>query len=296
MQQSNYNNRQALSPSELILNPDGSVYHIALKSEHVKDNVIVVGDMGRVDRIARHFDQVDHTIQNREFYTKVGQYKGTEITVMSTGIGTDNIDIAINELDVAANIDPDARSFKEQKRSLNIIRIGTSGALQEDVAVDSFVASQYGLGLDGLLNYYESSFDKNEIALRDAFIYHTTYPTRLTKPYVVEGDQDLRLKIGYGMTMGMTATACGFYAPQGRVLRLDLAYPDLNKNMTSFKWDDVRVTNYEMETAALYGLGALLGHKTVTVCAIIANRLSKQYSQDYKKTVDGLIETVLDRL
>ena len=293
---SNFKRSGQIPPSELILNADGSAYHIVLKAEHVKENVLLVGDMGRVHRIARHFDKVEYSIQNREFFTKVGTYKGKEITVMSTGIGTDNIDIAINELDVAVNIDVDKRSFKENKRKLNLIRIGTSGALQEDVEVDSFVASKYGLGLDGLLNFYETKYSKDEKALRDAFIYHCAYPQRLTRPYIVEGNQDLRLKIGYGMTMGITATASGFYAPQGRILRLELEYDDLIKKINSFEWNDERVTNFEMETSALYGLGSLLGHNTLTVCAIIANRLKGEFSKDYKKTVDGLIETVLDRI
>ncbi len=296
MRPTTYKQTGEIAPSELILNEDGSAYHIALRDEHVMDNVILVGDMGRVDLIAKHFDSVDHVRKNREFYSKVGKYKGKEITVLSTGIGTDNIDIVINELDVAVNIDVKKRQFRQEKRSLNLIRIGTSGALQEDVPVDSFVASKYGLGFDGLLNFYETKFDKDEIALRDALIYHCAYPQRLTKPYIVESDQDLRLKVGYGMTMGITATASGFYAPQGRVLRLALQYEDLLEKYTSFKWNDERITNFEMETAALYGLGSMLGHKTLTVCAIIANRLRGEYSADYHKTVEGLIETVLDRL
>ncbi|MFT4660979.1 MAG: uridine phosphorylase [Patiriisocius sp.] len=296
MQASNYNRIGELAKSELILNKDGSAYHISLRDEHVKENVIVVGDMGRVERVSKHFDTVTDTIHNREFFTKIGVYKGKEITVMSTGIGTDNIDIAVHELDVAVNIDPIKREFREKKRSLNIIRIGTSGALQEDIEVDSFVAGKYGLGFDGLLNFYDVKYDKEEISLRDAFIYHSAYPERLTKPYIVESNQDLRLKIAYGMTMGITATASGFYGPQGRILRLPLKYEELNSAYTSFEWKGERITNFEMETSALYGLSSLLGHNAVTVCAIIANRLRGEFSADYKKTVDGLIETVLDRL
>jgi len=296
MKLSKYNQSGELAPSELILNADGSVYHLGLKNEHVKDDVIVVGDMARVDLIAKHFDRTIATIQNREFYTKVGVYGGKEITVMSTGIGTDNIDIAIQELDVAVNIDVAKRSFKEHKRSLNIIRIGTSGALQEDIPVDSFVAGKYGLGFDGLLNFYEAEYDKNEIALRDAFIFHSTYPSRLQKPYVVESDQDLRLKVGRGMTMGITATASGFYGPQARILRLGLKYDELHPTYSTFEWQDERITNFEMETSALYGLSSMLGHKAVTVCAVIANRQRREYSKDYKKTIGHLIETILDRI
>lgn len=286
----------ALESSELVLNPDGSLYHIALRPEQIEDNVIVVGDPGRVDLIATFLEGVGPSIRNREFYTKTGSFNGSRITVMSTGIGTDNIDIAINELDAAVNIDLNTREVKSEKRTLNIIRLGTSGALQEDIPVDTCVASKFGLGFDGLLNYYKTEYTKTERSLRDAFIYDTTYPMNLAKPYVVESDQDLRLKIAPGLVQGITATASGFYAPQGRVLRLQLAHPELNKDFTAFRWGDERVTNYEMETSALYGLGRSLGHRTCTVCAIIANRLRKEYSKDYKATVKLMIGEVLERL
>jgi uridine phosphorylase len=285
-----------IAASELVLNPDGSVYHLALHEEHVKDYVLLVGDPGRVDLITSMMDKVTAQAHNREFYTKVASYNGMQITVMSTGIGTDNIDIAINELDAAVNIDLKNRSIKSEKRSLNLIRLGTSGALQEDIPVDSLVASKFGLGFDGLMNYYQWKPTKEEISLRDAFIHHMAYPMDLAKPYIVESNQDLRLKISAAYESGITATASGFYAPQGRVLRIPLAHQDLNENLSSFEWNKERITNYEMETSALYGLSRALGHNACTVCAIIANRKRGEYSKDYKTTVKRMIAEVLERL
>ncbi|NND93779.1 MAG: nucleoside phosphorylase [Flavobacteriales bacterium] len=286
----------SLESSELVLNPDGSLYHIALRPNQVNDDVIVVGDPGRVDLIATFLDSVSSGIQNREFYTRVGSYNGTRLTVMSTGIGTDNIDIAINELDAAVNIDLQKRVPKEFRRSLRIIRLGTSGALQEDIKVDTCVSSKYGLGLDGLMNYYQVEFTSSERSLRDAFIFDTTYPLNLAKPYVVESDVDLRLRIAPDLVQGITATASGFYAPQGRVLRIPLAHPGLNQSFTEFSWNNQQIVNYEMETSALYGLGRRLGHRTCTVCAVIANRLRKEYSKDYQATIRSMVAEVLERL
>ena len=285
-----------IAPSELVLNPDGSVYHLALKENQVMDSVILVGDPGRVDLIASYADKVLSETHNREFYTKVIRYNGSDITVMSTGIGTDNIDIAINELDAVVNIDLEKRMIKPEKRSLNLIRLGTSGAMQEDIPVDTLVASKYGLGFDGLMNYYQWNPSKDEISLRDAFMFHTAYPMELAKPYIVESDQDLRLRIAPALISGITATASGFYAPQGRVLRVGLSHPDLNEDISSFSWMDERVTNYEMETSALYGLGRTLGHRTCTICAIIANRKRREYSKDYKLVVKQMVTEVLERL
>ncbi|NNC83533.1 MAG: nucleoside phosphorylase [Flavobacteriales bacterium] len=286
----------ALESSELVLNPDGSLYHIALLPHHVKDHVIVVGDPGRVDLIASFLDTVEATVSNREYYTKVGRYRGMDLTIMSTGIGTDNIDIAINELDAAVNIDLEKREVKTELRSLNIVRLGTCGALQEDIQVDQAVVSKYGLGFDGLLNFYSVDQTKDEISIRDAFIYDTAYPMPLAKPYIIEGDQDLRLKIAPGLLSGITATASGFYAPQGRSLRLDLEYPEMNRSLREFKWKEERIINFEMETSALYGLSRALGHQACTVCAVIANRLRKEYSRDYKATVKEMVGEVLERL
>ncbi|MBL4652794.1 MAG: nucleoside phosphorylase [Flavobacteriales bacterium] len=286
-----------IPPSELIINPDNSIYHIKLREEHVADNVIVVGDQGRVELISSFFDKIEVKIQSREFVTHVGEYKGKKITVMSTGIGTDNIDIAISELDAAVNIDLEKRQVKETKRKLNIIRIGTSGALQEDIPVDGYLLSEYGLGLDGLMHHYEFEHSDHEKKLLVAFNQQVTWNSNLPAPYIVEASESLfnRLKTDE-MHTGITATASGFYGPQGRELRLKPINSWLNEELTAFSFNKNRITNFEMETSALFGLGKLLGHDCVTVCAIIANRIRKEYSKDYKKTIKELVEIVLDRL
>ena len=285
-----------IADSELILNPDGSIYHIMLKPEHLADTVIVVGDQQRVQAISKYFDKIEYKIQHREFVTHTGYYNNKRITVLSTGIGTDNIDIVINELDAVVNIDLETRTIKPDLRSLDIIRLGTSGALQPDIPVDSFVISSHGLGLDGLMNFYNPKTLIFENELTNEFIKQTQWGSDLQKPYIVKGSQKLMDKLGEGLIKGITATASGFYGPQGRVLRIDLAYPELNEKIEAFKFKDYRITNFEMETSALYGLGASLGHNTITICDIIANRLSKQYSMDYKASVEKLIQLVLERL
>lgn len=287
---------KAYAPSELILNDRGGLYHIGLTPDQVADDVIVVGDPARVKLISAHFDKVEAEVSNREYFTQVGRYNGRRITVMSTGIGTDNIDIAINELDAAVNIDLVHRRPLAETRSLRIIRLGTSGALQADIPVDTIVASEYGLGFDGLMNYYRHDFTDREISYRDAFIYHTSYPMQLAKPYLVEGDLDLRLLIGGDRTTGITATACGFYAPQGRQLRAEMSHPEMNQLITSFSYKEERITNYEMETSALFGLSKMLGHRPATLCAIIANRIRGEYSADYSIVVKKMIAETLERL
>lgn len=282
--------------SELVLNPDGSVYHIRLKAEHIADKVIVVGDQGRVARITKHFTNVEPEIHNREFYTQSGEYKGQRITVMSTGIGPDNIDISINELDAAINIDPETRMIRENLRSLDIVRIGTCGALQEDLPVDSFVVSEYGMGMDGLLHYYHHQPNIEEATLTRAFVKQTGWNPDLSTPYFVRGGEELVKTLAEGWHKGITATAPGFYGPQGRVLRLPVSNNQINEQLTAFEHNGLRITNFEMETSALYGLGTMLGHRTATVCAIIANRIRMEFSKDYKKTVDSLIVEVLERL
>jgi len=282
--------------SELILNPDGSVYHIKLHPEQLANTIIVVGDQHRVEQISTYFDRIDFKVQNREFVTHTGEYRGKRITALSTGIGTDNIDIVINELDALVNIDLKNRISKNDLTSLNIIRIGTSGALQSDIPVDSFVMSSHGLGFDGLLNFYKPQLNIFESAIADAFIKHANWNKDLAKPYVVKASDELVLKLGKGLTQGITATACGFYGPQGRELRIPLAIPDLNEKIETFRINEKRITNFEMETSALYGLCAVLGHKALTICDIIANRQTKQYSKNYKKSVDQLIQLVLERL
>lgn len=285
-----------IAPSELIVNPDGSIYHLKLKPEHIAQNVIVVGDPGRVDLISSKFDSIEHKIQNREFITHTGFYKGKRITVIATGIGTDNIDIVLNELDAAVNIDLEKRTVKEIHTRLNIIRIGTSGALQKDIPVDSFVASTYGLGLDGLLPFYKGLSDINEKELTQEFIAQTKWNNEFNRPYIVKGSDELIQKIAFDFHQGITATANGFYGPQGRMLRLELQRNDLNELLNQFNYKNYRITNFEMETSALYGLGKLLGHNTCTVCAIVANRMAQQYSKDYKSAVEKLITIVLERL
>lgn len=287
---------QRIAPSELVLNPNGSVYHIGLKPEHVMDTVIVVGDPARVRLITDMMDHVRFENHNREFFTRVASYKGRDFTVMSTGIGTDNIDIAINELDAAVNIDLEKRIQKDDTRRLDIIRMGTSGALQEDIPVDTVVASEFGLGFDGVMHYYDSETTKEERSIRDAFIYDSAYPMELAKPYIIKGDLDLRLRVAPDKTRGITATATGFYGPQGRSLRLSLKHPQLNDVMSAFEYQGHRITNYEMETSALFGIGRSLGHRCATICAIIANRLRKEYSKDYKKTVRSMVGEALERL
>ncbi len=285
-----------IAESELIVNPDGSIYHLHLRPEHIADDIIVVGDPQRVEIISRYFDKIEHKISNREFVTHTGTIGNKRITALATGIGTDNIDIVMNELDAIVNIDLEKRRAKETHHSLNIIRLGTSGALQEDIPVDSFVFSQFGLGLDGLLNFYEDRDKVIDHELTEAFYDYSQWNKDLAKPYIVPASMELENKISEGMFKGITATAPGFYGPQGRVLRLPLMQKNINSSLENFSYRGHRVTNFEMETSALYGLGAMLGHNTATVCAIIANRYAKTFSKDYKKTVVKLIETLLERL
>lgn len=288
--------QKPIAETELILNPNGSVYHLKLLPENLADDVIVVGDQGRVETISALFETIDCKIQNREFVTHTGTYKGKRITALSTGIGTDNIDIVLNELDALVNIDLVSRTIRTQKKSLNIIRIGTSGALQADIDVDSFVASSHGMGFDGLLNYYAGRDLCDEPLVAEAFMKHAGWLKGLPYPYVVKASSKLMKQIAFDMKSGITATAPGFYGPQGRQLRLAPALVDLNEKLGSFEHESGRVTNFEMETSALYGLGQLLGHECLTVCAIIANRVKREYSKDYHPTIEKLIHTVLERL
>lgn len=285
-----------IAETELILNANGSVYHLQLLPEHITENIIIVGDQGRVETVSRYFDTIDFKIQNREFITHGGTFKGKRVMVLSSGIGTDNIDILINELDAAVNIDLKTRTLKKEHTKLNIVRIGTSGALQKDIAVDSFVVSKYGLGFDGLLNYYLDLPSINDNGVSEAFIKQTNWNKNLPYPYAVKGSETLINNIGFDMVKGITATAPGFYGPQGRKLRLTPWVEDFNQQLTDFQYLDNRITNFEMETSALYGLGGLLGHETCTVCAIIANRVAKQYSKNYHAAVEQLIQLVLERL
>lgn len=289
-------NTLPVEPSELIVNADGSAYHLAVRPDQLAETVIVVGDQNRVAQVSKHFDSIEFQISNREFITHTGKYKGKRVTVMSTGIGTDNIDIVLNELDALVNFDLSTRMIRKEKKSLRIVRLGTSGSLQENIPVDSAVVSQYAIGFDGVLPFYQTAYESDELDLTSNFIKHTGWNTNLNPPYAVRADQELFNLLSPGNFTGITATANGFYGPQGRVLRLSPAMPDLNEKFNTFQWKNLKLTNYEMETSALYGLSGLLGHKACTICAIIANRYIKAYSKDYHKTIDVLIEQILNRL
>lgn len=285
-----------IQSSELILNPDGSVYHLNLLPENIAHNIIFVGDQNRVEKITQSFDSIEFSTQKREFKTQTGTLKGKRITVMSTGIGPDNIDIVMNELDALVNIDLKTRQPKENLTSLNIIRIGTSGSLQADIPVDSFVMSKFGLGLDNMLRSYLIDAVSNH-GMEDAFIKHTNWDLRKGKPYAIYCSESLESLIESDrMHKGITATAGGFYGPQGRVLRLDIQDPMLNNTMDNFSFEGNRITNLEMETAAIYGLSALLGHQALSLNAIIANRASGTFSADPYKAVDELIAYTLKKL
>ncbi len=285
-----------IEESELIVNPDGSIYHLHIRPEQLADDIIVVGDPQRVEIISNYFDTIECKVSNREFVTHTGTINGKRITALATGIGTDNIDIVMNELDAVVNIDLEKRQLKEKTKSLNIVRLGTSGALQEHIPVDSFVFSTYGLGLDGLLNYYAGRDTVIDQEMTQAFVDYAQWEKDFSRPYIIRSSKALEERISGGMFKGITATAPGFYGPQGRELRLPLAHPEVNELLQGFKYKDNLITNFEMETSAIYGLGSLLGHNTATVCAIIANRYNKTFSADYKKTVVKLIEELLSKL
>ena len=285
-----------IASSELILNPDGSVYHLNLLPENVANDIIFVGDQNRVEKITQFFDKIEFSTQKREFKTQTGIFKGKRITVMSTGIGPDNIDIVMNELDALVNIDLKTRLPKETLTSLNIIRIGTSGSLQADIPCDSFVLSKIGLGLDNMLRSYLVDQVSN-LEIENAFVKHTNWDLQKGKPYAISCSEVLEKLIESDqMHKGITATAGGFYGPQGRVLRLNIQDQELNSKMDSFQFEDNKITNLEMETAAIYGLGKLLGHNCLSLNAIIANRATGTFSDDPYKAVDELIAYTLDKL
>ena len=285
-----------IKSSELILNPDGSVYHLNLKPENIAHDIIFVGDPDRVEKITQFFDSIEFSIQKREFKTQTGIYKGKRLTVLSTGIGPDNIDIVVNELDALVNIDLNTRQPKEKLTSLNIIRIGTSGSIQADIPVDSFVLSQFGIGLDNMLR----SYIVDEITHKDieeAFITQTEWNLQKGRPYAIACSEVLEKRIESNqMHKGITCTVGGFYGPQGRVLRLPIQDSDLNSKMDHFQFNGNRITNLEMETTAIYGLSALLGHHALSLNAIIANRATGTFSEDPTKAVDELIAYTLDKL
>ena len=286
----------SIKESELILNPDGSVYHLNLKPNDIANTVIFVGDQDRVKKITKHFDTIEVDKQKREFKTQTGTYKGKRISVISTGIGPDNIDIVLNELDALINIDLNTREPKENLTSLNIIRIGTSGSLQDDRPVDSFVISTHGLDLNAMLHTYQITPVTNP-DIEEAFIKHTNWYSNKGRPLIINNYKGLEKKFESEQTFkGITATAGGFYGPQGRVLRLPLQDSKLNSKMDSFRYKELRITNLEMETSVIYGLSKLLGHKALSINAIIANRANSTFSKNPGLVVENLIKYALDRM
>lgn len=285
-----------IHPSELVLNPDGSIYHLALKPEQISKKIIVAGDPHRIATISSKFDQIECKVENREFVTHTGTYKGERITALATGIGTDNIDIVLNELDALVNIDLEKREVKEELTSLEIVRIGTCGSIQEEVTADEVVVSTHAIGLDGLMNFYEFEMNAEEQNIFSEFKKQTNWRSEFNNPYLVKGDTSLIERIGEGFHKGITMTANGFYAPQGRKLRLKPRHEQVNEDLRKFNFGGHKVVNYEMETSALYGLCNLMGHKACTVCVVVANRYANSFSKDYKPIISKLIDDVLDRL
>ncbi len=285
-----------LKSSELVLANDGSMYHIHLTDEHIADTVFLVGDPGRVAMFEELFETIEFKTSNREICSVTGLYKGKRITALSTGMGTDNIDIVVNELDAAVNIDLATRQPKSAHRTLNLIRIGTSGALHTDIECASLVASEYALGLDGLLNFYAHDENVFEKEMNDAFARHANLPPQFQKTYLAKGSEKLLNALAFDCTKGITATACGFYGPQGRQLRLRTAIDDINHILSTFDYNGHRITNFEMETSAIYGLAKLLGHNALTVCLIIANRPTGKFLSDYHPQMHDLIKTMLNRV
>lgn len=283
--------------SELIINPDGSIFHLHVKPEQLADKIILVGDPGRVALVASHFETKECEVESREFKTITGTYKGKRITVQSTGIGCDNIDIVMNEMDALANIDFKTRHEKETFKQLTFVRIGTCGGLQPYTPVGTFVASVKSIGFDGLLNFYAGRNDVCDLELEEAFKKHMNWGPLLSAPYVIDGDKELVDRIaGEDMVRGITIACGGFFGPQGRELRIPLADPHQNEKVESFVYGDLRITNFEMESSALAGLSALMGHKAMTCCMVIANRVAKEANANYKNSIDNLIIEVLDRI
>lgn len=289
--------KKVIAPSEMIINSDGSIFHLHLLPEQLTDRIILVGDPGRVDMVASFFDTRDFEVQSREFHTIGGTYKGKPIMCLSHGIGPDNIDIVINELDALANIDFATREVKDSHRTLSMVRIGTSGALQPELIVGTPVIAEKAIGFDGVLNYYAGRDSVADIDFENALCEHTGWNPLWAKPYVVNADVNLVKQIGGSdMVRGNTISAVGFYGPQGRKLRIPLANPDLNSRIETFLHRGRRITNYEMESAPLQGLSRLLGHRAMTVCSIIANRMRHDVTPNYKTAMHDLIATVLDRI
>ncbi|MFW9602255.1 MAG: nucleoside phosphorylase [Prevotella sp.] len=289
--------KKYFAESELILNEDGSVFHLHLKPEQLADKVILVGDPGRVSLVASHFEEQECEVQSREFHSITGTYKGKRITVQSTGIGCDNIDIVLNEMDALANIDFTTRHEKPEHRTLTFVRIGTCGGLQENTPTGTYIASIKSIGFDGLLNFYAGRNEVCDLKLEEAFKKHMDWNPLLCAPYVIDADNELLDRVAStDMVRGITIACGGFFGPQGRELRIPLADPDQNEMVESFEYNGMRITNFEMESSAVAGLSALMGHKALTCCMVIANRRAKQANTGYKNTIDGLIKIVLERI
>lgn len=285
--------------SQLIINGDGSAFHLHIRPEHLADKVILVGDQDRVTIVASYFDEgsIECDIQSREFHTITGKYQGKRITCLSTGIGTDNIDIVMNELDALANIDFATRTEKPEPRTLEIVRIGTCGAMQEDIPIGTFLASQKSIGFDGVLAFYEGRDRLSDLGFEKALTEFIGYPAKAAVPYIVPANPELFERVAADdMHRGCTIAANGFYGPQGRVLRCNLAVPDINERISAFRYEGQRITNYEMEGSAIAGLALLMGHKAMTVCCVIAQRKAEAANTDYKPRIRELIQTVLKRI
>ncbi|MFM6925815.1 MAG: nucleoside phosphorylase [Ferruginibacter sp.] len=287
---------QQIAASELIINNRGAIYHLDVRSEELADTIIVVGDPERVKKVSAHFDKIEHQLQHREFITHTGYIGNKHISVISTGIGPDNIDIVFNELDALANIDFETRQIKSELTKLKIVRFGTSGSLQADIPVDSYVASSHGLGLDNLLNFYNYEKTTADKEMVNAFIAQTGLDTAITNPYAFSSSEPLLQKFNHGFHKGITVTCPGFFGPQGRVLRLALSSPGLVDKLTHFSHNNHRITNFEMETSAIYGLGKLMGHECLSINVIIANRVIKEFSKDSEAAVKKMIEKALEAL
>lgn len=282
--------------SELIINDDGSVFHIHLRPDQLRDNVLLVGDPGRVTMVAQMFDSIDYDVQSREFHAVGGKYKGKDVMCISHGIGADNIEIVVTELDALANVDFKTREVKPEHRTLNLVRVGTSGSILENLHIGDFVIAEKAIGSDGILNFYAMRNDVCDLDFQRQYMDHTGWLRSWADPYVVDADHELVERIGRDdMTRGYTIAAVGFYAPQGRMVRVPLAKPDLNEKILSFRYNGRPITNYEMESACLQGMAKMLGHRAMTVCCIIAERCASKANTDYKPRVNELLQTVLER-
>lgn len=282
--------------SELIINSDGSVFHLHIKPEQLSDKIIMMGDPDRVTQTAKFFESIECNVQSREFHTVTGIYKGKRITALSHGIGTDNIDIVLTELDALANVDFKTRQVKSEFKQLEMVRVGTSGGLQPNCPVGSYVVAEKSMGFDSVLHYYENSEAARDMDFEEEFMKYVNWSSANSRPYVVDSNEELVQKIGHDMIKGVTISAVGFYGPQGRHVRLPLAYPDLNSKIESFRYQEHTITNYEMESSAIAGLAKMMGHKAMTVCAIIANRVALESNANYKGSTEDLLQIVLERI